>query len=117
VKRFLRNLALLSVGLLVATSAMAFQNPLVEQIDRDFDPTGGIRKMQRSLGQPDGIPPIPLPMPIDPEFGLSSDIAQAGKGDVPMGSGGAMVAARGGAMATPKQQADMQIRRVIRNLY
>lgn len=116
-KRISRNLLLLSVGLLMATSAMAFDNPLAEQIDRAYDPTGGIRKMQRATPELQELPPVPLPMPIEPGFLSSATPTQPGKADVSMGSAGAMVAARGAAMATPQQRADMQIRRLIRNLY
>lgn len=113
--RSVRLLTLLAAGLLVATSAMAFQNPLSEQIDRQSNQTGGIKKLARTLGSYDGIPPVPLPMPIEP--GLRTTVAQSAKGDVDLGSGGALVGAHGGPMATPKQQADMQIRKLIRNLY
>ena len=115
-KKTLSTLALLAIGLLVATSAMAFQNPLSHDGINIEVNSHGIRHVNDSV--PAGpTPPIPEPIVLDSVSMGRAGPTQPGKVDVQSGTGGALVVSRGAAMASPKQQADMQIRRVIRSLY
>jgi len=76
------------------------------------DPTGGVVKL--NLNYSHAISPVPLPMPIEPPVRASSTYEQS-SGNTSLG-GSSIVAPRGGAMSTPKQQADREIRRLIRRL-
>jgi len=73
------------------------------------------------LPEPDGSP-VPLPTPVDPALanaGLSKSGPTASTMPIPMQAGdgtGGLLTPRGGAMSTPKQRADRQIRQLIRRL-
>ena len=82
------------------------------EIEDITDPTGGVVKLNLNYSGPKA--PVPLPMPIDPPVRPSSAYEQD-SGSTSLG-GSSIVAPRGGAMSTPKQQADREIRRLIRRL-
>ena len=110
---------------LMAGSAMAAQIPGLELAV----PTNGGGARHVAKAPPlvdDGVIPVPLPMPGDPTGGngLSKGISAAVPGPVSStdilgvgGSGSGFVApAGGGAMMTPEQRAEREIRSLVKKL-
>ena len=108
-------LAVASLGW--ATASEDYSEPL--QADPSGMPGGSAKFNKKALYRNTG--PGPLPSPVEPQSAASRPISLKGPvtmADPSTGSsfGSALVAPRGGAMSSPRQRADREIRRLIRRL-
>jgi hypothetical protein len=115
-------LALLAVGLLAAggtaRAAHEGESP-IQLFVKAADPKTGLVKLARRFDVVDGMV-TPMPVPVEPESmrfdaALSGPAAMAG-GDTSTAVGNVLLAPRGGAMASPRELADREIRKLIRRL-
>ena len=88
-------------------------------LERAGSPLGIVKFAQKNPVRIAG--PAPLPTPVEPES--AGTFAVSAKGPVAMQApalgasyGSVLVRPRGGAMSSPRQQADREIRRLIRRL-
>lgn len=111
-----RTLLLLTVcGLLAGSAALAGEGDLGSQQAFPKDAaskTGGAREIALAY-RSDGPAPVTMPAPKDPNEG---PVAFTGSDVSAMSRGAALPNMGGGAVMTPQQQADQNIRQLIRKL-
>jgi len=115
-------LVVVAVALLLGTvGAMAQSNR--DEVVKVRVPQAGPGDMYSRSGlipHPDGTPSMPTP--VDPQVGPVADVSRVDSifnldgGTMGLGQGSALMTPRGGAMSSPKQLADREIKRLIRRL-
>ena len=116
-----KSLALVAV-LLLAGGTMAAD--AIPGLGISVSQNSGVRHVAPRLPlQDDGIPPVPLPTPVEPGaggFGFGVDATRGPVGGInavaPSGGNGFLAPAGGGAFMTPEQRAERQIRNLVKKL-
>lgn len=121
-RKSVRLLAFLAAGLLlaggVATAEHEGTSP-VQIFVKAADHPSGVVKFARKFEVVDGTAP-PMPVPIEPTSMLQRDALSGpvsmSDGDLSTAMGSVLLAPRGGALSSPRQIADREIRKLIRRL-
>lgn len=122
-KRILQT-ALIAAAVLVLAGPVLASGGEDSILNRVSSPNG-VKDFARKIPKLDGIPPVPLPMPGEPDGGLGSRSAEMTGRPGPVAApgtdggsigGSALIGPAGGSFVTPQMHGKREIQRLLKKL-